>query len=171
MNHSGSGLIFLFQPLTLFIFFPPEIPPFPISTVVVSISLRYNSEQSRVRPQSDPKHSPKKPQANLIAHLGFPLGEETESLTMAVHLTPNAISAILAGDTNSKPIVQVLEINNILKQDRYRLVISDGVSTQHAVLATQLNDAVKNGLVKQGSVVQLLEYFCNLVQNRKSVSL
>lgn len=87
---------------------------------------------------------------------------------MPVHLTPNAISAIVSGDVNSKPLVQILDIKLIgNSQERFRLLLSDAVSTQHAMLATQLNDRVKNGSIKKGSVIQLIEYICSVVQSRK----
>lgn len=89
---------------------------------------------------------------------------------MAVNLTRNAISAILDGDVNSKPLLQVIDVKLIgSSQERYRLLISDGVSTQHAMIATQLNDRVKSGQVRKGSVVQLVEYICSTVQNRKII--
>lgn len=88
---------------------------------------------------------------------------------MAVHLTPNAVAAILGGDVNTKPLVQIVDIRLIGSQDRYRFVISDGESAQSAMLATQLNDRVKTGLVKKGSIVQLSEYMCSTVQNRKII--
>ncbi|XP_073033683.1 replication protein A 70 kDa DNA-binding subunit A-like isoform X1 [Primulina eburnea] len=89
---------------------------------------------------------------------------------MPVNLTANAISAINAGDVNSKPLVQVLDIKLIgSTQERYRLLLSDSVATQHAMLATQLNDRVKSALVRSGSVVQLIDYICSTVQNRKII--
>ncbi|KAI7987507.1 Replication protein A 70 kDa DNA-binding subunit A [Camellia lanceoleosa] len=89
---------------------------------------------------------------------------------MPINLTPNAIPAINAGDVNSKPVVQVLDIKLIgNNQERYRFMLSDGVSTQHAMLATQLNDRVKSGRVLKGSVIQLIEYICSTVQNRKII--
>ncbi|KAI4344581.1 hypothetical protein L6164_011789 [Bauhinia variegata] len=91
---------------------------------------------------------------------------------MSVNLTPNSIPAIVTGDVNSKPLVQVLDIkpiSNKANQERYRLLLSDAVSTQHAMLATQLNDRVRTGRVKTGSVVQLIEYICSPVQNRKII--
>lgn len=87
---------------------------------------------------------------------------------MPVNLTANAIAAINGGDVNAKPLVQVLEIKLIgSSQERYRLLLSDSVATQHAMLATQLNDRVKTGRVLKGSVVQLIDYICSTVQNRK----
>ncbi|KAF5748440.1 replication protein A 70 kDa DNA-binding subunit A [Tripterygium wilfordii] len=89
---------------------------------------------------------------------------------MAVNLTTNAIATITAGDVDSKPLVQVLDIKLIgNSQERYRLLLSDGVSSQHAMLATQLNDRVKTGRVKKGSVIQLIDYICSTVQNRKII--
>ncbi|KAL3337585.1 hypothetical protein AABB24_029963 [Solanum stoloniferum] len=86
---------------------------------------------------------------------------------MPVNLTANAISAINAGDVNSKPVVQVLDIKLIgTTQERYRLTLSDSESTQQAMLATQLNDRVKTGRVRKTSVIQLIEYICSTVQNR-----
>ncbi|XP_012077021.1 replication protein A 70 kDa DNA-binding subunit A [Jatropha curcas] len=89
---------------------------------------------------------------------------------MPVNLTPNAIALINGGDVNMKPLVQVLDIKQIgSAQERYRFLISDSVSTQHAMLATQLNDRVRNGLVKKGSVIQLIDYICSEVQKRKII--
>ncbi|WCJ42761.1 Replication protein A 70 kDa DNA-binding subunit A [Euphorbia peplus] len=89
---------------------------------------------------------------------------------MPVNLTVNAISMILAGDVNLKPLVQVLDLKQIgAAQERYRFLISDSISTQHAMLATQLNDRVKNGLVFKGSVIQLIDYICSEVQNRRII--
>lgn len=89
---------------------------------------------------------------------------------MPVNLTQNAVSAITAGDVNSKPLVQVLDIKLIgSTQERYRLLISDSVLTQHAMLATQLNDSVKSGRIRKGTVVQLIDYICSTVQNRKII--
>ncbi|KAK9071198.1 hypothetical protein SSX86_009766 [Deinandra increscens subsp. villosa] len=89
---------------------------------------------------------------------------------MPVNLTSNGIPAILSGDINSKPLLQILEIKLINSaQERYRLILSDSVSTHQAMLATQLNDRVKSGAVRTGSVVQLIEYICSTVQNHKII--
>ncbi|XP_061361574.1 replication protein A 70 kDa DNA-binding subunit A-like [Gastrolobium bilobum] len=91
---------------------------------------------------------------------------------MSVNLTPNAIPAIVAGDMNSKPLVQVLDIkliSNSKQQERYRILLSDAVYSQQAMLATQLNGRVKTERVKKGSIVQLIEYICSPIQNRKIV--
>lgn len=53
--------------------------------------------------------------------------------------------------------------------ERFRLIISDGVHYTQAMLATQLNELVKNKHVDKCSVVRLNEYLCNAVQGRKIV--
>lgn len=88
---------------------------------------------------------------------------------MPVHLTPNAIAAISAGDLNSKPLVQVIDIKLLGKQERYRFIVSDAVSCQHAMVATQLNDRIKTSQVKKGSIIQLTDYISNYFQNRKII--
>eukprot|EP01018_Ginkgo_biloba_P018078 Gb_20429 [translate_table: standard] len=92
---------------------------------------------------------------------------------MAGNLTANAIIALNNGDVDLRPVVQVLEIKQIAtaqsKQERYRMVLSDGSHLQQAMLATQLNELVRAGQLQKGSVVQLTEYICNTVQNRKII--
>ena len=47
------------------------------------------------------------------------------------------------------------------------MVISDGDHLTQAMLATQLNNLVKDGTISNRCVVRLNEYICNKVQNRK----
>ncbi|CAO2841984.1 unnamed protein product [Amaranthus hypochondriacus] len=91
---------------------------------------------------------------------------------MPVNLTRNAIAAILNGDINFKPLVQVLDIkliNSKSIQERYRLLLSDGSSSHQAMIAIQLNHLVKSADVRSGSVIQLIEYICSDVRNRKII--
>ncbi|KAL6226757.1 hypothetical protein ACLB2K_000718 [Fragaria x ananassa] len=88
---------------------------------------------------------------------------------MPVQLTPNAVPIINGGDVNLKPLMQVTDVKLIGSQERYRLLLSDGVWAQHAMVATQLNELFKTGRVRKGSVVQLTEYICSEVQNRKII--
>ena len=134
------------------------------------------------------RHNPPKSRSHSIsvsrgsAFLSFSVWESLifeGRESMAVNLTANAILAIIGGDVNSKPLVQVLDLalvssstsNNNSQQQRYRMLLSDAVSSHQAMLATQLNDRVRNGRVKKGSVVQLLEYICTPLRDRKSLSL
>ncbi|ONK66128.1 uncharacterized protein A4U43_C06F4430 [Asparagus officinalis] len=84
-------------------------------------------------------------------------------------LTVNGISKVNAGDLNLKPVVQVIELKAVGSGERYRILVSDGSETQQALLATQLNEIVKGGRLKIGSVVQLLEYICSTVQSRRII--
>ncbi|CAJ2638144.1 unnamed protein product [Trifolium pratense] len=93
---------------------------------------------------------------------------------MAVNLTANAIPAIINGDVDAKPLVQVLDIATIQstknsQTERYRLLLSDSVLSHHAMLAAQLNEKVKTGRIKKGTIVQLLDYICTPFQNRKII--
>ncbi|CAN8268437.1 unnamed protein product [Cochlearia groenlandica] len=93
---------------------------------------------------------------------------------MAVSLSQDAITAIIGGDVNLKPMLQVLDIKLIAKnqersQERYRLLLSDGSSAQTAMLAVQLNDRVRSSQVQKGSIVQLIDYICSDVKGRKLI--
>lgn len=89
---------------------------------------------------------------------------------MAPTLTAGAISAVEAGDLELRPVVQVVEVKPIQStQERYRVVFSDGAATGQVMLATQLNGLVKDGKLRRGSVVQLLEYIASTIQSRRFV--
>ncbi|PWA70210.1 Nucleic acid-binding, OB-fold [Artemisia annua] len=86
---------------------------------------------------------------------------------MPIHLTTNGIPKIMQGDTNLKPLLQVLDVSLISNiKERYRLILSDSVAAQQAMIATQCNHLAKNGLVRKGSVVQLVDYICSPAQGR-----
>ena len=62
----------------------------------------------------------------------------------------------------------VKQIANPQQQmERYRLVLSDGTTWVQAMLATQLNELVKNNEIKKGTIVRLSEFICNVVQSRR----
>ncbi|KAG0590888.1 hypothetical protein KC19_1G133100 [Ceratodon purpureus] len=67
-------------------------------------------------------------------------------------------------------VLQIMDIRSIGNDSATRtlfgLVLSDGTHLQHAVLATALNDKVNSNLVIKGSIVYLLKYACNTVQDR-----
>ncbi|XP_020091056.1 replication protein A 70 kDa DNA-binding subunit A isoform X1 [Ananas comosus] len=89
----------------------------------------------------------------------------------AARLTANAIAAVSGGDLNLKPVVQVVELKQVpgAAQERFRALVSDGSAAHQALLATQLNALVKARRLRRGSVVQLLEYICSTVQNRRII--
>ncbi|KAI5079625.1 hypothetical protein GOP47_0005104 [Adiantum capillus-veneris] len=84
-------------------------------------------------------------------------------MASAPALTSNSISAIAGGDTNLRPLLQVLDVKEIKASQadkRFRLLLSDGSFVQQSVLATQLNSSVLLGEIKQGSILQLLDFVC-----------
>jgi len=97
-------------------------------------------------------------------------------------LTRGAVEAIHKGTNVTSPVLQVMDVKKILgpngqatTPERYRLMISDGEHFQQAMLATQLNDLVKDGgspadrkLVPK-CVIRLHEYICNTVHSRRIV--
>ncbi|CAI9275054.1 unnamed protein product [Lactuca saligna] len=98
---------------------------------------------------------------------------------MAVQLTEGAIEMISSGKwqpADVKPVLQVIELRAVPsqtadvsggeKQERYRLMLSDGLFFQQAMLATQRNELVKSQQMQKGSVVQLKEYVCNFIRDR-----
>ena len=95
---------------------------------------------------------------------------------MAV-LTAGSILGIYRNEVTSGadgPLLQVIDIRPIksgtgTSQQRYRLILSDGEAYQQAMLATQKNDLVTDGKLKQNAIVRLSEFICTEVQNRRIV--
>lgn len=90
-------------------------------------------------------------------------------------LTKDGIALILNGNTPSEvqPVLQVVSMrsigstaNQVNGSERYRLSISDGSFTQQGMLSTQLNELVRNGFIKVGSIIKLVQFVFNTVQNR-----
>ncbi|KAF8378985.1 hypothetical protein HHK36_028411 [Tetracentron sinense] len=93
---------------------------------------------------------------------------------MAINLTGGAIAMLCNGDAQGadvKPILQVADIRLVNTQqqnnnERYRILLSDGSHLQQGMLATQRNDLVKLGTLQKGSIVQLTQFVCNVIQGR-----
>ncbi|KAI3728253.1 hypothetical protein L6452_16886 [Arctium lappa] len=97
---------------------------------------------------------------------------------MAIKLTEGAISLLSTGRWETpevKPVLQVVDIRTVQgqnppagveKQERYRLLLSDGSFHQQGMLATQRNDLVRSQQLQKGSVVQLTEFVCNTIRDR-----
>lgn len=77
----------------------------------------------------------------------------------------------------SRPVLQVHEVRKLQPSatqqaqaaatgDRYRVVLSDGESLLHCVLMAQLNPFVVSGDLDKGSIVTLVDYQPNRVQDR-----
>ena len=76
-----------------------------------------------------------------------------------------SVRQLLAGQTSIHPVLQVVDVKQIgsagapgsTTNERFRLMLSDGEHYQQAMLATQLNELVKNNEVRKFSVVQVDE--------------
>ncbi|KAH7832832.1 hypothetical protein Vadar_000407 [Vaccinium darrowii] len=97
---------------------------------------------------------------------------------MAINLTEGAIAMLSSGDAQEadlKPVVQVVDLrlvntqNQNQQNERYRVLLSDGVNLQQGILATQKNDLVHTQAIQKGSIVQLSEFVCNLILGRTSI--
>lgn len=62
---------------------------------------------------------------------------------------------------------QILSIKPMNETERFRVVITDGVTTNYAMLATQLNDAVNSGLIKAFTVICVEEYITSAMNGVK----
>ncbi|KAL6624800.1 hypothetical protein ACP70R_032121 [Stipagrostis hirtigluma subsp. patula] len=80
-----------------------------------------------------------------------------------------------AAEGPRRPVLQVAEVARVAggstAAERYRLVLSDGVHSQLAVVATSLNRLVSDGALRRGSVVRVLDYICSAVLGRRVIVL
>lgn len=78
------------------------------------------------------------------------------------NLTTNAIASILSGISALDPCLQITSIDSIqqscLTTIKYRVQLSDGLHSHHALLPTQYNSFVIEEALKKGSVVRLQHY-------------
>lgn len=99
---------------------------------------------------------------------------------MAVSLTEGAIQKIcdgeLVGDSELKPVLQVTDMKSMMTANnhnpnqaavvRYRMMLSDGVRSHQALLATQQSHLVDSGYLQKGSVIRLRKFVCSPVKDR-----
>nr|XP_055114400.1 replication protein A 70 kDa DNA-binding subunit isoform X3 [Symphalangus syndactylus] len=93
---------------------------------------------------------------------------------MVGQLSEGAIAAIMQkGDTNIKPILQVINIRPITTGNsppRYRLLMSDGLNTLSSfMLATQLNLLVEQEQLSSNCVCQINRYIVNTLKDGRRV--
>ncbi|KAK8811359.1 hypothetical protein WA158_003093 [Blastocystis sp. Blastoise] len=87
-----------------------------------------------------------------------------------MELTRGGITSLFNGQTNLKPVLQVLEMHKVvIKQgnERYKIVVSDGDRLMPAMLVTSLNDLCSNGRVTNFSIIRIEEYTVNKVSDKK----
>ncbi|CAL1288199.1 unnamed protein product [Larinioides sclopetarius] len=92
--------------------------------------------------------------------------------TMFPQLTTGAINRILNGEDVANAVIQILGCKKIpgAGNDRYRLLISDGVTgCPFAMLGTQLNHMVANKELEKFTIVRVDKCVCNQVQVDRKV--
>ncbi|SJL00911.1 related to Replication factor A protein 1 [Armillaria ostoyae] len=97
---------------------------------------------------------------------------------MSYNLTTNACSRLTLSDMEdeifqSQVTLQVLSTKKVPQskgaQDRYRIILSDGVHYIQAMLATQLNSLVDEETVTKNTVVLVEKMTCSIVQERRLI--
>ncbi|KAK0196644.1 hypothetical protein F5146DRAFT_970742 [Armillaria mellea] len=97
---------------------------------------------------------------------------------MSYNLTTNACSRLTLSDMEDEifqsPVtLQVLSTKKVPQakgaQDRYRIILSDGVHYIQAMLATQLNPLVDEETVTKNTVVLVEKMTCSTVQERRLI--
>ena len=84
-------------------------------------------------------------------------------------LSGGIVKKLFEEELGLTPVLQVVEVKPLGSETnrRFRLVVSDGSHFLQGMLATQLNELVENGTIGTGSIVQVTDYMCNTIQNRK----
>ncbi|CAH8551888.1 unnamed protein product [Heterobilharzia americana] len=90
------------------------------------------------------------------------------------NLTVGAIDAINNGKNVDEPVLKLLGFKSVPGggggQNRYRLLLSDGVKTHSfAMLATQLNHLIDENKLVTNSIIRVRKHVCNNIQNNKVV--
>ncbi|KAK0441014.1 hypothetical protein EV421DRAFT_1813498 [Armillaria borealis] len=97
---------------------------------------------------------------------------------MSYNLTTNACSRLTLSDMEdeifqSQVTLQVLSTKKVPQskgaQDRYRIILSDGIHYIQAMLATQLNLLVDEETVTKNTVVLVEKMTCSIVQERRLI--
>ncbi|KAK0211172.1 hypothetical protein DFS33DRAFT_355950 [Desarmillaria ectypa] len=97
---------------------------------------------------------------------------------MSYNLTTNACSRLTLSDMEDKIFqsqvtLQVLSTKKVPQtkgaQDRYRIILSDGMHYIQAMLATQLNSLVDEETVTKNTVILVEKMTCSVVQERRLI--
>ncbi|KAL6624797.1 hypothetical protein ACP70R_032118 [Stipagrostis hirtigluma subsp. patula] len=98
---------------------------------------------------------------------------------MEVDLSRGAVAAMWRrADEGLQPVLQVAGVQRLPRRspaaaaavaEQCLLVLSDGVHAQRGFLATTLGHLVRDGALRRGAVIRVLEYVCSLIQNRRFI--
>lgn len=64
-------------------------------------------------------------------------------------------------------VVSLKKMTQAVGNERWRLVLSDGKHYAQSMLATQQNEMITSGELKELCIVRLTDYIVNVVQNKK----
>ncbi|GAB0492183.1 hypothetical protein MMPV_003443 [Pyropia vietnamensis] len=99
---------------------------------------------------------------------------DTPSPSFNGQLTPGGVARVYQEDTTGKPIVQVIDLKVIGTPStannpgrRYRLIISDGVHFQQAMLATQMNTLVAEERLQNFGIIRMEEFVTNVIASKR----
>lgn len=96
-------------------------------------------------------------------------------------LTKDAISTLVnmqsaSADRSFEPTIQILNLKNVGPgkagqegQDRWRVILSDGVHFVQGMLATQLSALVEDGQLQQFSMIKIQDFMNNKIQDRNII--
>mmetsp|Transcript_8824 Transcript_8824/g.14658 ORF Transcript_8824/g.14658 Transcript_8824/m.14658 type:complete len:654 (-) Transcript_8824:158-2119(-) len=86
-------------------------------------------------------------------------------------LTQGAVATMIQGSTPGyNPIVQIINVKSVgPKGERFRMILSDGDHYCNGMLATQQNNLVHSGQIRENVLVKVMDYMNNTVQNRMVV--
>uniref|UniRef100_A0A1J3K0V5 Replication protein A subunit n=1 Tax=Noccaea caerulescens TaxID=107243 RepID=A0A1J3K0V5_NOCCA len=104
---------------------------------------------------------------------------------MAANLTAGVVTKMLSGEvTSEKEIMPILQLTDLklvlariqgphqnpeLSRERYRIALSDGISSIEGIFNSPLNILVKQGNIQLGSILRLTIFVCNVVQGKRLV--
>lgn len=102
---------------------------------------------------------------------------DTPTPAFTGQLTPGAVARVYRDDVSGNPIVQVIDLkvigtpsttNNTNNTGRrYRLIISDGVHFQQAMLATQMNTLVTEERLQNLGIIRMVEFVTNVIAKKR----
>jgi len=93
---------------------------------------------------------------------------QEEQPKLQLLLTPEGIKALLQGEYNTRPVVQILEVQKVPDETRFvKLVISDGQYHSIAILGSHLA-ALFDKLVPK-SVIRITDWLRNCIKNKRGI--
>lgn len=103
----------------------------------------------------------------MILEEGTPVDRPVLQVTQPSVEQPTTVFYLTTFMSTTISHSQILSIKPMNETERFRVVITDGVTTNYAMLATQLNDAVNSGQIKAFTVICVEEYITSAMNGVK----